>query len=336
MLKLGSGFGLLIALVIQLVLLGSLATDSGAAQAPLLWLLLHIVSSVVAAAAITYFVSELMPIAPGHAMFFYCFGLSLAIPLVGALGGLAALFYGIYHANNRHEEHVYWQFTKNAELPFTAPINRGVSKLDGRGFVEQIEYSDNVADLYKKVLAAGNIQNSLSVSALKAAVKHNDDRIRLTAYQTLDKKVTMLNKQIQTLEAAAHSQGAKDQSNTWLQIASNYWELLTLEKDEPIAREQLLKKASAAAINAIRILPTNRNAHFTLGRIALLQSKDRMATVAFERAIALGMPPEKALPYKAEAAFQARDFRTVTESIRQIDKAYKDYPPLCHLANYWS
>jgi len=302
---------------------------------PMFWLFLHTVASAIAAAAVAQFVSQWMP-GSRWSMFAYCASLCFAIPLIGAAGSLAALAYGIYHANNRHEENVYWQFTRNAELPFTAPLDRKVSKLDSRGFVEQIEFSENADDLYKKVLAAGNIQNSLSVGALKAAVKHSDDRIRLTAYQTLDKKVTFLNKQIQTLEEAARSQGAEDQSNTWLQIASNYWELLTLEKDEPIAREQLLKKASEAAINAVRILPTNRNAHFTLGRIALLQSKDRIAAVAFERAMALGMPLEKAMPYRAEAAFQARDFQTVSKSIEQIDDAYKTYPPLCHLAGYWS
>ena len=276
-----------------------------------------------------------MPGNPKH-LFYYCVALCLSMPLVGAAGCFGALMYGIYHANNRHDETVYWQFTKNAELPFTAPLGRQVSKTDSRGFAEQVTYSNNPDQLYKKVLAAGNIRNALSVGALKNAVKHSDDRIRLTAYQTLDKKVTHLNKEIQKLEGAARGQGAKDQSNTWLQIASNYWELLTLEKDEPIAREQLLKKASEAALNSVRILPTNRNAHFTLGRIALLQNKERMAAVAFERAMALGMPVEKAMPYRAEAAFQARDFKKVAESIDQVDESFKAYPPLCHLAGYWT
>jgi len=246
------------------------------------------------------------------------------------------MIYGIYHSNNRHEEDVFWQYTKNTELPFTAPINRKIGKLDSRGFAEQLIYSNQTVELYKKVLAVNNIQNSLSVGALKEAIKHKDERIRLTAYQTLDKKVTHLNKQIQRLEVLAQNQGVQDQSNTWLQIASNYWELLTLEKDEPVAREQLLKKASEAAVNAVRILPTNRNAHFTLGRIALLQGKERMAAVAFDRAMALGMPIEKTMPYRAEAAFQARDFKKVAESIDRIDESFKVYPPLRQIAQYWS
>lgn len=326
---------LVLSILVQAFLLGSLAIQSTISEMPVVWTIFHVISSSVAAAAITFFASQLTQANSRH-MFFYCLSLCIAIPLVGPIGSLGALVYGIYNSNNSHEDNVYWKFTKNAELPFTAPIGREVSKPDSRGFVEQITYSDNPDALYKKVLAAGNIQNALSVGALKNAIKHSDDRIRLTAYQTLDKKVTHLNKEIQKLEETARGQGAKDQSNTWMQIASNYWELLTLEKDEPIAREQLLKKASEASINAVRILPTNRNAHFTLGRVALLQNKYRIAAVAFDRAMALGMPAEKAMPYRAEAAFHARDFKKVAESINQVEDAFKAYPPLCHLARYWS
>jgi len=338
--KLIASIALLLSLLVQGFLLGALATGSGVGQSPVLWVIMHIVSSAVSAVAVTYFASRLTPGNPKH-LFCYVLSLCVSLPLVGAIGSLGALIYGIYHSNNRHDDHVYWQFTKNAELPFTAPLGRQVARTDSRGFAEQVTYSDNPDQLYKKVLAASNIRNALSIGALKTAIKHSDDRIRLTAYQTIDKKVTQLNKEIQKLEGSARGQraigqGAKDQSNTWLQIASNYWELLTLEKDEPIAREQLLKKASEAAINAVRILPTNRNAHFTLGRIALLQNKDRMAAVAFERAMALGMPAEKAMPYRAEAAFQARDFNKVAESINQVEESFKAYPPLCHLAGYWS
>lgn len=333
--KLLASIAFALSLVVQVILVASLAMGAGLSSLPLVWLLLHAASSVVASFAITYFSVQLTPSSPKH-LFIYILCLCFSMPVVGAIGALGALVYGIYHSNNRHEEKVYWQFTNVADLPFTAPIGREASKMDSRGFVEQITYSNNADELYKKVLAAGNIRNALSVGALKAAVKHSDDRIRLTAYQTLDKKVTGLNKQIQDLEETARGQGAKDQSNTWLQIASNYWELLTLEKDEPIAREQLLTKASEAAVKSVRILPTNRNAHFTLGRIALLQNKDRVAAVSFERAMTLGMPEEKVMPYLAESAFLARDYKKVAESINKVEESFKAYPPLCHLAEYWS
>ena len=335
MLKLIAYTALTLSLFGQAVLLGGLVTQSAFIDIPGIWLFLHAIASVVSALAINVFIIELVP-GKNHSFSFFCFFICFSMPFVGTIGCLGAMLYGIYYSNNRHDDNVYWQFTKNAELPFTAPLQRKISKLDSRGFVEQLKYSDQTSALYKKVLASDNIQTSLSVGALKQGVKHSNEQIRLTAYQILDKKVTNLNKQIQQLEELAQGQGVEDQSNTWLQIASNYWELLTLEKDEPIAREQLLDKALNASRNAVKIMPTNRNAHFTLGRVALLQDNERMAAVAFERAVELGMPVEKVMPYRAEAAFLARDFNKVVESINRVDASYKVYPPLSHLAAYWS
>jgi len=316
LLRLIAFVALALSLLCQAVLLSGLAMQSIIIEQPIIWLFLHTIASVVSALAINVFISELA-LGENKSYFLYCLLLCISMPFVGTIGCLGAMLYGIYCSNHRHDEDVYWQFTKNAELPFTAPLDRKISKLDSRGFVEQLSFSNQTNSLYKKVLASGNIQNSLSVGALKQGVKHSDERIRLTAYQILDKKVTKLNRQIQQLEKLAQGQGAEDQSNTWLQIASNYWELLTLEKDEPIAREQLLNKAAYAASQSVKILATNRNAHFTIGR-------------------ALGMPVEKVMPYRAEAAFNARDFNKVVESINSVDASYKVYPPLCHLAAYWS
>jgi len=323
------------ALLIEAGLVYLVVVDNPLPGGLFLWLIAHVVASALAAIGTALYITELTTL-NGRKMFLFSFAFGVSMPLVGALGILVALLYGSEQANRRHTEDVYWQFTKNADLPFTAPVGRAYSRHDSRGFVEQLQYSDEADVLYKKVLAARNIRNSLSVAALKSAIAHSDERIRLTAYQTLDNKVTQLNRQIQRLEKDAKGQGSEDQSNTWLQISSNYWELLTLEKDEPVARKQLLEKASAAALNAVKVLPTNRNAHFTLGRIALLQGNERVAAVAFDRSMALGMPIEKAMPYRAEAAFQAENYSEVADCIDQIDDAFKAYPPLCHLAEYWA
>ena len=197
-------------------------------------------------------------------------------------------------------------------------------------------YSNNDDDLYRKVLSAGHIQASLAVSTFKQAMRHKDERIRLTAYKMLDRKVSELNRQIQQLEAQVADQGSRETSNAWLQIASNYWELLTLEKGEPIARQQLLDKAGNAAIQAVAALPINRNAHFVLGRVSLMQGDTQRANVAFRRARALGMPADKVMPYLAEVAFMRHDFQQVRELLGQLDPAIRAYPPLSQVSEYWA
>lgn len=324
----------LFAAVLEFVLLLQLAMGPSSFVSGFSWMFWHVIGSALGAAAMSLLLHRLLSRSLPSCMAF-CFPLSFCIPFMGLFGGTFALYYGISRSLNMHKEEVYWQFTDNADLPFATPIKREVVDADSRGFSEQLIYSKNYDDLYRKVLAAANIRASLSVDTLKTAIKHPDERIRLTAYQSLDKKVNHLNKEIQRLESASRGEQGQDKSNTWLQIASNYWELLELEKDEPIARKQLLEKAASAARHSITIMRSNRNAHFTLGRISLLQGEYKDASEAFAKSIEHGMPAEKAMPYMAEASFKQRDFREVKRVLKSIDSAFKKYPPLKNVAEYW-
>ena len=298
------------------------------------WLMVHCALSVIGAYAITALSFQWYD-GVRSSLFSFVLCTLLLVPFAGVAGTAGALLIGGYLAANRHQEEVYWQITRTTELPFTAPIGRDTAAAGRRSLVETVLYESDEDALYKKVLAAGNIRAALSVETLKAAVRHPVERIRLTAYQTLDRKVSRLNGEIQLLEKQANEQMGEEKSNTWLQIASNYWELLTLEKDEPIAREQLLKKASNAATQATLVMSTNRNAWFTLGRISLARGKAQQAEMAFIKALRLGMPAAKVSPFLAEAAFARRDFNQVYKIIKSINPAFRAYPPLSHLSEFW-
>jgi len=325
---------LLIAALVQGYLMVELLSESVNGFSRLVWLGLHLVSSVAIALAVAM-VAKQMQLGSVVGAGILSLAIAIAIPLVGGVGFALAFLVGAGFANARNEEDVYWKVTDNIDLPFTTPIGRKVAKYDSRGFVEQLMYSEDNDDLYRKVLAATNIRAALSVGLLKRAVRHPDDKIRLTAYQTLDRKVTGLNREIQRLEDRANDEQGSDKANTWLQIAGNYWELITLEKEEPIARKQLVGKAAGAAVKALEIQPDNRNAHFTLGRALLMQDKPAEAEASFKQAELLGMPREKIMPYMAEAAYDQREFKKVAEYLGSIDDAFKIYPPLKHVAGYW-
>ncbi len=338
----------LLCLALQFHLLGRIFSISDSTMQIAWWLAVHVVASIGTAFSVALIAdvmldsssddyhkekqSRLHPVA-GLGILTLC--TALAVPIVGGPGIVVALLTGIWFANSRESEDIYWHVTDNIDLPFVTPIGRKVAAYDSRGFLEQLIYSEDTDDLYKKILAASNIKASLSVPLLKQAVGHPDDKIRLTAYQTLDSKATGLNREIQRLEVTARNQEGHDKANTWLQIASNYWELLTLEKGEAVTRKQLLKKAAAAARKAIDIQPTNRNAHFTLGRTALMQHELETADDAFQQAAALGMPSEKILPYLAEVSFNKRDFPRVVKYLSNVEDAFKVYPPLSQVAGYW-
>ena len=334
---------LALALGAEAWLLGALVVgDAGPAAGPSLgtpaeptsWIVAHLVASAVGAAASAALVARLSPDRPRR-VFALCLLFGASMPFAGLLGAAVGLTLGFRHAIGRRRENVYWRFTDAPTLPFTTPAGREVGTLDERGLAERLLHGDDPDALYRQVLAAGRIRSSLSIDALSGAVRHPDERIRLTAYQTLDRKVSALNAEIQRLERLVANREGQERSDAWLQVASNYWELLTLEQGEPVAREQLLGKAASAALRAVVARPDDRNAHFTLGRIALRRGEPAKARVAFERAAALGMPEETTLPYLAEAAFDAREFASVKPNLDRVGRAFLAYPPLREVAAQW-
>lgn len=352
-------YALVVLSLVDMLLMLDVATGFLIIESVVLWTVLHTVTVVIAAVLISQLlldnsVDEAIAQATGDkkqghrdvataattntnvslVVFIALFGLTM--PGVGLVGIWLTMSYGLSASRSRTYTPDYWQVTPVASLPYVAPLDRQLKPVDSRGFTEHLLYSTDDNDIYQKVLASANVRTSLAIDTLKQAMQHRDEKVRLTAYKTLDKKITLLNKQIQQLEkelAADEDQGSSDR---WLQIASNYWELVTLEGAEVVARKQLLSKAASAAIKAVAMLPRNRNAHLVLGRVSLAQGDTRRATVALERAQALGMPKDKVLPYLAECAYLDKNLPRVQQLLAGLDSSIIAYPPLSHVARYWA
>lgn len=296
---------------------------------------IHVVASLLAAVCISALLSKLIP-GRRLLLIFMLFLLSVFIPFLGAAGCWLSMTFGAIMAKHRHKENVFWQFTDNADLPFAAPVGRPLPKLDSRGFIEQLAFDSDTETLYNKVVASRHIRDSQSGPVLKSAVAHSNERIRLVAYQMLDKKVNRLNKEIQRLESEAKNSSGLAKSNIHLQIANNYWELLTLEGDEPVARAQLLEQAAEHCTVAVELQPGSVNAHFLLGQVSLKQGETEKATIAFAHSERLGMSKDKVVPYIAEAAFLKRDFKKLRELISHLDPAFRSYPPFSNVVEFWA
>ena len=326
---------LCVALAVELVLGAQLLTDLGLSITREIWLIAHTAASLLAGVCISVLLKNLVP-GKRLPLIVLFTSFSFFMPFVGAKGTWLAVTFGAILAHGRHKENVFWQVTSNADLPFAAPIDRPLPKLDSRGFVEQLAFDNQTEKLYNKVAASKHIRNSQSAPVLKSAIGHSNERIRLVAYQMLDKKVNNLNREIQRLESDARVAEGSGKSNIHLQIANNYWELLTIEEDEPVAREELLNKAATQAAQSLAIEPRNVNAHFILGQIYLKQGETDQATASFERAIELGISPDKALPYIAEAAYSTRNFKKLRETLAKVSPAFKAYPPMSNVIEYWA
>jgi tetratricopeptide (TPR) repeat protein len=326
---------LCIALVAEFALIAQLVANTGIDLSTDVWMLAHLAASALAGIATTLILGKQIPGRRWPLMLFFA-AISFFMPFIGTAGAWLSVHFGAILANGRHKENVFWQYTSNADLPFAAPIDRPAAKLDSRGFMEQLLFDGQTEQLYNKVAATRHIRDSQSAPLLKTAIGHENERIRLVAYQMLDKKVTRLNREIQRLEADSKLATGTGKSNIHLQIANNYWELLTIEEDEPVAREELLMKAEEHAAKALGIEPGNVNAQFVLGQVYLKQQENEKANRAFTRAVELGMSSDKVLPYIAESAFKNRDFKLLRSTLNAINPAFRSYPPFSQVIEFWA
>lgn len=323
-----------LATAVECVLLGWLISEAEVAPLVPLWLLLHAGASVAASIGI---LGLMLPTAGRSSARLFCLCLvwSLCLPCAGLLGAAATLLIGVGLSRKRHHAEPYWQMTRLPSLPFTTPFEERSTHFDARGFIEQLRYSGDHSDLYNKVLAAGKSADALSIGILKQAIGHADERIRLTAYQSLDKRVTALNSEIQKLEASAREASGDTASRLWFQVTGNYAELLTLEEDEPVARAQLLDKVTEASRQALHHDPANRNAALMLGKALLAQGQLTESRTAFDAASTAGLSKQKILPYLAELAFRERRFWQVGKLLAEIEPAYRKAASINHVTAYW-
>lgn len=327
---------IVVAACLQMIIVWQLIAPSIPLLAsPVGWLAVHAVTAVLFGCVAGVWIGAFSQLnAKAMAVFIACCGLFM--PGVGGLSCFIALAVAHRVWVRRESDVTDYVVTENTALPFTTPIGRKAMVPDSRGFVEQLRYSKDADAMYQKVLSSSYIRNSLSVDVLREAVSNQDERIRLTAYQILDRKVNDLNAEIQRLEKNAQSQDARNSSNTWLQIANNYWELLTIERSDPIARKQLLKKSVEAAKRSVNENTNNRNAYLVLGRTCLASSNYEQAESALLTSLKLGMPKDKVVPYLAEVAFGKREFKNVHLLLNTLDNSFKQYPPLKQVSEYWA
>lgn len=326
---------LCISLIAEFALIAQLVAETGFKLTTNEWVLAHLAASALAGIATSMVLKNIIPGRRLPLILFFA-SISFFMPFIGAAGAWMSVHFGAVLANGRHKENVFWHFTSNADLPFAAPIDRSLPKLDSRGFMEQLMFDNQTDQMYNKVAATRHIRDSQSAPLLKTAVGHGNERIRLVAYQMLDKKINRLNREIQRLETDARVAIGSGKSNIHLQIANNYWELLTIEEDEPVAREELLQKAEEHAAQALAIVPGNVNAQFILGQIYLKQHENDKANRAFMRAVELGMSKDKVLPYIAESAFINRDFKLLRNTLQAIDPTFRSYPPFSQVIEFWA
>ncbi|MGM0521582.1 MAG: HEAT repeat domain-containing protein [Pseudomonadota bacterium] len=262
---------------------------------------------------------------------FFCL-LLFVLPVVGFLGLAFGLVPALYRAVPQRELH--WQPIDFPSLPYQplAPP-RADSVAMREGLTSVLSYSDNSLQRQEAILACRHLPRRQAVSLLRQGLTDPTDDVRLLAYSMLSGIERDLDEQIQSLSAARQDKGDPFGHHAEA-LAMLHWEYDYLKLAQGSTARFLLNQALDYLDQAIHCADS---AHRQLlrGRLCLALDDAQGAETAFSQCQRLGMHDDDLAPYRAELAFQTRQYASLHAQLAQLSPAAREQPILHPLLEYW-
>jgi tetratricopeptide (TPR) repeat protein len=152
----------------------------------------------------------------------------------------------------------------------------------------------------------------------------------------LDNKEKHLNEAIHRessrIQAATDS---REQLDAARRLADLYWELVYQELVQGDLRTHALQQSLAFTTRVLERVPADAALHLRHGRLRQSLGESHAASEAYSRALALGMPKSRIVPYLAEVAYDLRDYARVRSLMRELGE-WQSLPRLRPVVAYWS
>lgn len=317
--------------VLELAGLAGLLLGTTSAQQLGYFLSLHLMGSALIAAGAWILLPRKYrrPLIASYAFFY---SITAFMPFIGAIGLVACVLPSLYLP--RREKKRVLEALETIELPYT-PHEMNESPLFNDGGLQDVLHLEtNESKRLNALLATRNMNQQEAIPILQKALRDPADDIRLLAYAMLDKYESQINATLETdLSKLATSKGAH-RAELNKRIAHNYWELAYLGLAQGSVLEHALEQAQH---NIRRAMTYKETAELALlaGKVALKQHRSAYAASAFRQALALGMDKQHVLPYLAEAAYIAGEYREIPRLLRQLPEAQRERQPFVELMDYW-
>jgi len=291
--------------------------ESGAVMVPLLKgetpsaiaasLLLHLIGCLALAAAIP----GLLPAdhMGGRKQGILVFSFTFFIPVFGLLGMIAIMV----HFRFRRKKGWRPEFYSIPQLPFSEVDGVKLVRMGEGGAWSRLrtESASRTAKL-EALMAAGAVPGQNASRLLRLATGDSDDEIRLVAFNFFDRREKTINSSINSLLSALKESGDdREKGDICAKLAFAYWEFVYNE----LARAELmafyLDQALSFACRAEELSGETHPISMLKGRIYLRSGHMDEAERAIERAMELGAPADKAVPFRAEIMYLKRDFNAL-------------------------
>ena len=152
----------------------------------------------------------------------------------------------------------------------------------------------------------------------------------------LDNKEKHLNQAIHA-ESARYSQApvdSRERGEAARRLADLYWELVYQELAQGDLRTHALQQSLQFTTLALQSAESDAGLHMRHARLLQSLGETHAARTAYDRALALGMPKTRIVPYLAELAFDTGDFSQTRALMNELGD-WQSLPRLQPVIRYW-
>lgn len=166
-----------------------------------------------------------------------------------------------------------------------------------------------------RVAAARGRDDPGAIALLRRALADADEDVRLIAHAVLESKHRIAYRSLHDRAGELQLAPVERRAAIHRRLAAEHWELARIGLAEGECLAHTLDSARRHARAALAEDPGRASLSLLVARIELRSGNPGAAEAALERAMALGLAPEIAQPYLAEAAFVDRRFDRVRQRL---------------------
>jgi hypothetical protein len=263
----------------------------------------------------------------------FIFSLAFFVPVLGAVGVVAAIFPALYLPRKRDKQ--AWQAVGIPKLPYRAQLQLHKPVFADGGLQDVLRHAPDPDQRLAALLATRRMPGKEAVPILKLALADPSDDVRLLAYSMLDKQESDINLHIQIALGELPDANVKAAGALHGRLARWYWELAYLGLAQGSVLDHVLNQASEHAELGLEA-GEGGELFLLAGRIALERGDIERAEVLLRQAQENGMGAAQVLPFHAELAFEAGRYHEIPGLLARLPEETRQRPPFAALVRSWT
>lgn len=321
-----------LAVALESSALAALLLDAPAQQIVVGFMLVHAAAS----ACLALFAWALLPAhykQPRKWTLLFLFSFSFFIPVLGLIGLFTCILVAAYLPRIRDDRTFetvsipeYVNLSDNAKVRYDAGGIRA----------RLLDQNASLESRLKAMMAIQQMPSRQSSPLLREMLTDPADDIRLVAYGMLDQREKAINHKItEELNILETQPSAAVRRVACRHLAELYWELVYQGLVQGDVRKHAISQSMEYVARSLELTPEEPGLWVLQGKLINELGQINAARLAFDRALELGYPAIRLLPYQAEIAFTQRDFGRVRQLLGEMS-SFDNSEKTQALVRFWA